>query len=120
MWKCQVKAKNGHFFLGNTNSGDQNILKALIYHRETSYYMVLKLISVNPFAPFAPFAPILSNMPVKINSAKYELLIGEEIYLRKIRGLEYFILHIVNVIDNFKVVQKFYDIRPISRVLSSY
>ena len=56
----------------------------------------------------------------KINSAKYELLIGEEIYLRKIRGLEYFILHIVNVIDNFKVVQKFYDIRPISRVLSSY
>ena len=26
----------------------------------------------------------------KINSAKYELLMGEEIYLRKIKGLEFF------------------------------
>ena len=57
-------AKSGQkmvIFLGNTYSGDQNILKAFIYHRDTSYYMVLKKIGVTPFAHFAS---ILTNAPV--------------------------------------------------------
>ena len=57
--------QNMVIFLGNTNSGDQNILKAFIYHRDTSYYMVLKLIGVNPSGPFAP---VLSNTPVNIDT----------------------------------------------------
>ena len=55
-------------FLGNTNSGDQNFLNPFIYHRDTSHYMVLKKISV---IPFAPFARILTNTPV--NSATPEI-----------------------------------------------
>ena len=50
-------------FLGNTNSGDQNFLNPFIYHRDTSHYMVLKKICVNPSGPFAP---ILNNVPVKV------------------------------------------------------
>ena len=49
-------------FLGNKNSGDQNFLNPFIYHRDTSYYMVLKKIGVTPFAHFAL---ILTNTPVK-------------------------------------------------------
>ena len=48
-------------FLGNTNSGDQNFLNPFIYHRDTSYYMVLKKIGVTPSGKFAS---ILTNTPV--------------------------------------------------------
>ena len=48
-------------FLGNTNSGDQNFLNPLIYHRDTSHYMVLKLFGDIPSGKFASF---LSNVPV--------------------------------------------------------
>ena len=49
-------------FLGNTNSGDQNFLNPLIYHRDTSLYMDLKLFGATPSGRFAS---ILSNLPVK-------------------------------------------------------
>ena len=58
-------------FLGNKNSGDQNFLNPFIYHRDTSYYMVLKLIGVNPSGPFAP---ILSDMPVNIVRGNNQIL----------------------------------------------
>ena len=50
-------------FLGKTNSGDQNFLNPLIYHRDTSLYMDLKLFGATPSGRFAS---ILSNLPVKI------------------------------------------------------
>ena len=49
-------------FLGNTNSGDQNFLNPLIYHRDTSLYMDLKLFGATPSGRFTS---ILSNLPVK-------------------------------------------------------
>ena len=49
-------------FLGKTNSGDQNFLNPLIYHRDTSLYMDLKLFGATPSGRFAS---ILSNLPVK-------------------------------------------------------
>ena len=48
-------------FLGKTNSGDQNFLNPLIYHRDTSLYMDLKLFGATPSGRFAS---ILSNLPV--------------------------------------------------------
>ena len=59
------QGKKWSFFLGNTNSGDQNFLNPFIfiYHRDSSHYKVLKKISVTPSAPFAP---ILTNALVKV------------------------------------------------------
>ena len=48
-------------FLGKANSGDQNFLNPLIYHRDTSLYMDLKLFGATPSGRFAS---ILSNLPV--------------------------------------------------------
>ena len=56
-------------FLGKTNSGDQNFLNPLIYHRDTSLYMDLKLFGATPSGRFAS---ILSNLPVKTHQIQIE------------------------------------------------
>ena len=61
-------------FLGKTNSGDQNFLNPLIYHRDTSLYMDLKLFGATPSGRFAS---ILSNLPVKSNYRKKFVLLPQ-------------------------------------------
>ena len=57
------QGKKWSFFLGNTNSGDQNFLNPLICHRNTSDYMGLKLFDATPSGRFAT---ILNNVPVNM------------------------------------------------------
>ena len=65
-------------FLGNTNSGDQNFLNPLIYHRDTSLYMDLKLFGATPSGRFAS---ILSNLLVKIFHSVSRKLLKMMIYI---------------------------------------
>ena len=53
-------------FLGKTNSGDQNFLNPLIYHRDTSLYMDLKLFGATPSGRFASILTVDPGEDAKV------------------------------------------------------